>query len=160
MLGLRDASFYQKLSQGGCSVVPPGCDHRRLLRESFAVVTMNSSAGIEGLCEGKVIICLSRPYYASEYHLVKSATDLVDESEISALLAQYTSEDALHRTISCVIKSSIPCALPDLHYKPMDDVAGSGPASARKIAAHLPDMLAAIRNASVSAHDCYTIRKE
>lgn len=159
MLGNRFAKFYLALKRCGCSIVHPTQDHRNLLKNSYAVVTLNSSAGIEGLCEEKVVICLSDPYYRSDYHLVKSYTEIVDPSEIETIMQKADLKESLRSTIRCILESSVPTAMPDINYRIDRDCSGWGASSAKMIAKQIPSLLAAMKNMELSADKCYTITK-
>ena len=160
MLGMRLASFYRALKESGCNIVHPSRDHRSLLKASYAVVTLNSSAGIEGLCEGKVIICLSNPYYRSDYHLVKSPTEIINSDEIDAIIRNLDSEHSLRDTVRRTIGSSAPVHLPDINFQTTKDSTGYGIESAKLFAEQIPALISVIKNKQASANEYYTIFKE
>lgn len=157
MLGVRLASFYLALKKSGCQIVHPSQEHRSLIRESYAVVTLNSSAGIEGLCEGKVIICLSNPYYRSDYHLIKKPEEIVKSDEIESILNKRDAVVSLRDTVRSTVESSAPIHLPDINYRTGSDPEGYGLESAKIFSQQIPALMSAIIDANVSAAECYTI---
>lgn len=160
MLGMRLASFYRALKKSGCQIVHPSQEHRSLLRDSYAVVTLNSSAGIEGLCEGKVIICLSDPYFRSDYHLIKSPEEIIKPYEIESILRNRDAVDSLRDTVRRTVESSAPIHLPDINFRADRDSEGYGLKSTRLFAQQIPALMSAIKDAQVSAAECYTITEE
>lgn len=160
MLGMRLASFYRALKKSGCQIVHASQEHRSLLRDSYAVVTLNSSAGIEGLCEGKVIICLSNPYFRSDYHLIKSPEEIINAYEIECILHNRDAVDSLRDTVRRTLESSAPIHLPDINFRTDRDPAGYGSESAKLLVQQIPALMSAIKDAQVSAAECYTITEE
>lgn len=160
MLGLRLASFYRALKKCGCQIVHTSQEHRRLLRDSYAVVTLNSSAGIEGLCEGKVVICLSNPYFRSDYHLIKSPEEIIKSYEIEYILHNRDAVNSLRDTVRRTVESSALIHLPDINFRADRNSDGYGLEEARLFAQQIPALMSAIKDAQLSAAECYTIDEE
>ncbi len=160
MLGMRNVDFYKKLRASGALIASPDTDHRSLLRQSFAVVTMNSSAGIEAVCEGKVAVCLSRPYYASTYHLILTSSLIVNEMEVLKLNSLLSAKDALRETVQKILEASVPCSLPDINYDTDKDVSGEGTSSSESLASYLPAIIMAIRKSSAKPESFFTVTEE
>lgn len=160
MLGVRLASFYRALKNSGCHIVHPNQEHRSLLRDSYAVVTLNSSAGIEGLCEGKVIICLSKPYYRSDYHLIKMPEEIVKAAEIESILNERDPVVSLRDTVRTTVEGSAPIHLPDINFRIDRDSEEYGLESAKIFSEQIPALISTIAAAKVSVAQCYTITEE
>lgn len=157
MLGFRSSEFYSRIKRYGCQVVSPCADHKTLLKESYAVVTLNSSAGIEAVCERKVVICLSDPYYRSNYHLVKDPSEPIKAEEIESILASYDACTTLREIVRKILESSAPVSLPDIRYRSAKDVRGYGLESAKIFTRQIKDLILKVGNSDRDAGKFYTI---
>lgn len=116
MIGLREANFYDELKNLGAFIIHPGGDHRRIIKKCKAIATLNSSVGIEGLFFNKPIICLSKPYYSSDCHIIIDS-DLKISDEIISSFSKIEFEKSLKDSIAIVLKSSLGFLIPDIRYR-------------------------------------------
>jgi hypothetical protein len=120
MIALRDVKFYKALKKLGCVIIHPSFDHKSLISGSLAVATLNSSVGIEALCQNKPVICLSKPYYASSGHIL-----LDDALKLNIdVIQQFASKNlyiALKESIRIILESSVNYSIPDIWYKSKDN---------------------------------------
>lgn len=115
MIGLRESDFYYKLQKLGASIIHPKESHRDIIKKCKAIVTLNSSVGIEGLFFNKPIICLSKPYYSSDCHIIIDNNSKVSYKEIE-LVAKRDFKKSLNDSITIVLKSSLGFSIPDIRY--------------------------------------------
>jgi len=158
MVGLRLGTFYHRAKSNGGIIVDHETDHKSLLKRCYAVVTMNSSAGIEALCEGKVVVCLSVPYYKSNYHIIKTIDQTVHDTEIEEVVRKCSATDALRVTISKIINASMPIALCDINLKPSELSAMLAKQSADLFSKQIRPLIQNIEVNREYPNDVYTIR--
>ncbi len=121
MIGLRESHFYYKLQKLGASIIHPKESHREIIKKCKAIVTLNSSVGIEGLFFNKPIICLSKPYYSSECHIIIDNNTKVSYKEIE-LVSKRNFTKSLNDSIAIILKSSLAFSIPDVHYNEKSNI--------------------------------------
>lgn len=116
MIALRDVNFYKSLKKLGCVIIHPSFDHKSLIVNSLAVATLNSSVGIEALCQNKPVLCLSKPYYASTGHIILDDSMKLDLE----IIKEYATRDlskSLNESIRIILESSVNYSIPDIWFK-------------------------------------------
>lgn len=107
MIGYREVSFYRNLKQLGAEIVHVEHSNAELINSSKSVLTLNSSVGIEGLIYNKPIICLSDPYYKSNFHY---------SSYEPQLFKDYDANKALKLSVRNTLQCSHLGTIPDTNY--------------------------------------------
>ena len=115
MIALRDVNFYKSLKKLGCVIMHPSFDHKLLIQNSLAVATLNSSVGIEALCQNRPVLCLSKPYYASSGHIILDKSMKISLETINEYLSKDLSK-SLKESVKIILESSVNFSIPDIWY--------------------------------------------
>jgi len=114
MVGVRDVSFYNHIKKSGALLASIHLDNRMLIAQSKFVLTLNSSAGIEALVFDKDVICLSKPYYLTPYHLSKAVLeDGLENFKHKTEKISEVQSTPIYQAIKNTIECSSPVTLPD-----------------------------------------------